>query len=142
MLGPPFDLGELAPPARAIPDLEPVVDAGDDDFAAQFRVLDQRRRKHHAALFVELGLGRAGEEEAVEPPPLLAERIQRGELRLDESIPIRTTEGVEAAVETAGDDDTVRKRLPEPGGKSETVLVIDRVLVRAEEHPGAVTRLP
>ena len=58
-------------------------------------------------------------------------RIQRGESRLDESMPILTTEGEQAAVEAARDDDTVRKCLPELGRKSETVLVIDRVLVSA-----------
>ena len=136
MLRPPFDLGQLFAPCISVPDLQPVAHACDDDFPAQPRMLDQVRRQHHAALFVEVGLGRSGEEEALEPPGLLAERIQRGESRLDESIPIRTTEGVETAVEASRDDDTVRKCLPELGRKSETVFVIDGVLVCAEKHPG------
>src|SRR2546430_2340677 len=81
-----------------IPDLEVVVDSGDDDVPAELRMLDERARQHQPALLVELRLRRAREEEPVEPAPLLAERIQRGELRLDESIPIRTTVGVEAPV--------------------------------------------
>src|SRR5438309_167562 len=79
-------------PGRAIPELEPVVDTRDDDLLAQLRVLDQLSRNHHAALFVELGLGRPGEEVPLQPPPFRAERIQRGESSVDESIPIRTTE--------------------------------------------------
>src|SRR5712691_3291951 len=127
----PFDLCQVAAPGLAVPDLEPVVDAGHDDFPAELRVPDQGGRKHHAALLVEVGLGRRGEEVAVHLTAFLAERIQRGESRLDESSPILTTVGVEAPVEAARDDDTVLEGLPELGGKSETVLVIDRVLVSA-----------
>src|SRR5207245_7345252 len=93
-------------------------------------------------LLVELGLGRRGEEVPLHPARLLAERIQRGEPRLDESIPILTTVGMEALVESARDDETVLEGLAELGGKSETVLVIDGVLVGAEEHPWDRIRLP
>src|SRR5206468_10181715 len=96
----------------------------------------------HAALFVEVGLGRPREEEALDPPPFRAERIHRGESRLDESIPIRTTVGVQAAVEASRDDDTVLEGFSELSRKSETVFVIDRVVVCAEQHPGAWLRLP
>src|SRR5438552_5987244 len=133
----PFHFGQFLAPRGAVPDLQPVVDAGDDDFAAQLGVLDQLGRDHHAALFVELGLGRPREEEALDAPAFRAERIHRGESRLDESIPIRTTVGVQAAVETSRDDDTVLEGFPELGRKSETVFVIDRVVVCAEQHPGA-----
>src|SRR5438874_6165061 len=134
MLRTPFDLRQLLTPGGAIPDLEVVVDAGDDDVAGELRVLDQRARKHQPPLLVELRLRRAGEEEPVEPAPFLAERIQRGELRVDESIPIRTMVGVETTVEAARDDDPLGEGFPELGRKGETVLVIDRVLVLAEEH--------
>jgi hypothetical protein len=108
-----------------------VVDACDDDFPAQLRVLEELGGNHHAALFVEVGLGRPREEEALDPPPFLAERIHRGESRLDESIPIRTTVGVQAAVEASRDDNTVLEGFSELGRKSETVFVIDRVVVCA-----------
>src|SRR5689334_4921807 len=136
MLRTPFDLRQLLTPGGSIPDLEVVVDSGDDDIAPELRVLHQRGGHHQPPLLVELALGRAGEEEPVEPPPFLAERIQRGELRVDESIPIRTTVGVEASVEPARDDDSFREGFPELRRKGETVLVIDRVLVLAEEHLG------
>ena len=94
-------------------------------------MLDELGGDHHAALFVELGFGGPGEEVPLEAPPFRAERIQRGESKLDESIPIRTTEGVEAAIEPPGDDDTLRKVLTELGRKGETVLVIEGVVVCA-----------
>jgi hypothetical protein len=42
ILSTPFDLGELALPGGAVPDLEVVVDPGDDDVAAELRVREQR----------------------------------------------------------------------------------------------------
>ena len=67
-------------------------------------------------------------------PRLLAERIQRGESRLDESIPILTTVGLETPLDASRDDDALGEGFAKLGGKGETVLVIDRVLVRSEEH--------
>src|SRR5512133_387554 len=127
----PFDFGQFLAPGGAVPDLEVVVDTGDDDFPAQLRVLEELGGNHHAALFVEVGLGLPREEEALDPPAFLAERIHRGESRLDESIPIRTTVGVQAAVEASRDDHTVLEGFSELGRKSETVFVIDRVVVCA-----------
>ena len=83
---------------------------------------------------VELGLGGAGEHVALHPARLLAERIQRGESRLDESSPILTTVGVEAAFEATGDEDALSECLPELGRESKAILVIERVFVLAEEH--------
>src|ERR671939_1582051 len=56
MLRTPFDLCQLAPPGVAIPDLEVVVNARDDDVAAQLRVLEERGRDPDAPLLVELRL--------------------------------------------------------------------------------------
>ena len=96
-------------PRFAIPDLDVVPQSRDDDLSAELRVCEQRRRDHHAALFVELGLGRTGEEEALDLARLLAERIQRGESRLDESIPILTTVGLEAPIDALRDDEPSAK---------------------------------
>jgi hypothetical protein len=60
---------------------------------------------------------------------LRAERIQRGQSRLDESTPILTTVGVQASVEAPRDDDSVFEGFSELGRKSETVLVIESVVV-------------
>src|SRR6187200_250712 len=64
-LGAPFDLGELATPGLAVPDLEPVPQAGDDDVLGQLGVLQQRCRQCDAPLAVELAVERAAEEVAL-----------------------------------------------------------------------------
>src|SRR5690348_7714917 len=74
ILSTPFDLGELALPGCAVPDLEVVVDPGDDDVAAELRVLEQRGRDAHPPLAVRRRLAGAGIEVAMHPPPLLAQR--------------------------------------------------------------------
>src|SRR5205809_6721901 len=61
ILSTPFDLDELALPGGAVPDLEVVVDPGDDDVAAELRVLEQSGRNAHTALLVRRLLARAGE---------------------------------------------------------------------------------
>ena len=60
----PFDLGDLATPGGAVPDLEVVVDSGDDDVAVELRVREERRRDEHTALAVGRRVGRAGQEVA------------------------------------------------------------------------------
>src|SRR5437762_4977341 len=133
----PFDLGELAPPGGAVPDLEVVVDARDDDVAPELRVLEQRGRKTDPALLVELRLGRAGEEEPLHPPAALAERVQRAEALLDDTLPVLARVREEAAVHAPGHDDPLGEPVPELRRQREPVLVVDRVLVLAEKHRGA-----
>ena len=58
-----------------------------------------------AALLVELRLRRAGEEEALHPAALLAQRVERREPRLDERVPVGARVGEEAAVHAARHDD-------------------------------------
>src|SRR5205085_11554074 len=98
ILCPPFDLGELAPPAGAVPDLEVVVDACDDDVATELRVLEQRAGKSDAPLLVELALGRGGEEEALHAPAPLAERVEGAETLTDDPLPGVARIGEEAPV--------------------------------------------
>src|SRR5439155_20493451 len=126
-LSTPFDLGELALPGCAIPDLEVVVDPGDDDVAAELRVGDQCRWKAHAALLVRRRLARAGEEMALHLAAFLAQRMERGEGRVAVSRPAVGRPGPETAVEAAGDDHAVLERLPELRRKCQTVLVVDRM---------------
>jgi hypothetical protein len=134
----PFDSFQLPPPGGAVPDLEMVVDADDDHLPAQLRVLEQMRGHRHAALFVGDVLGRPGEEVPLQAPRALAERIQRGESRLDESSPIRTTVGEDALLEAARENDPVAECLAELCGESETILLIYEVLERADEQLGLV----
>src|SRR4051812_2134037 len=134
MLRTPFDLCKLAAPRVAIPDLEVVVDTRDDDVAAQLRVLQQRGRKADAPLLVELALRCAGEEEALHPAALLAQRVERCQTALDEVIPVLARVREEASVHAAGHDDAAFERLPKAGRQGEPVLVVDRVLMFTEKH--------
>src|SRR5213592_3387874 len=106
ILSTPFDLGELAPPGGAVPDLEVVVDARDDDVAAELRVLGERGRDADPPLLVELRL-RGAEEEALHPAALLAQRVERREPPLDEPVPVVARVREQAPVHAAGHDDPV-----------------------------------
>src|SRR4051812_16291436 len=66
MLRAPFDGLQLLAPRGAVPDLEVVVDAGDDDLAREARGADQGRRQHHPALLVEVDLRGRREEVALD----------------------------------------------------------------------------
>src|SRR4051812_29192537 len=115
MLRTPFDLGELAPPRGAIPDLEVVVDTRDDDVADELRVLQQRTGDPDPALLVELSLRRPRIEVALEPAGLLAERVELREPRLDRPRPVGPRVRVEAPVEAPAHDHTFGEGLPEAG---------------------------
>src|SRR5512146_1931152 len=137
ILSTPFDLGELALPGGAVPDLEAVVDPGNDDVAAELRVREQCGGDAHASLLVRRRLAGAGEEMPVHPPTLLTERMQRGEGGVAVVLPALGRPGPEAAVEAARHDDPVLERPAELRRKRESVLVVDRVLVLAEKHGAA-----
>ncbi len=105
----PFHLVQLLAPLGAIPDLEVVVDAGDDDVPSEPGVPVQSGRHEHAPLLVELRLGRAGEEEPLQLARLLAERVERRERATGtERVPVARAIDVEAAVDAARDDDAAR----------------------------------
>src|ERR1700757_2472547 len=87
ILSTPFDLGELALPLGAVPDLEVVVDPGDDDVAAELRVREQGRRDAHPPLFVRRRLAGAGEEMTLHLAAFLAQRVERPEDRLAVVLP-------------------------------------------------------
>src|SRR5689334_17274801 len=111
----PFENLDVVAPGGAVPDLQVVVDAGDDDLSLDAGVARERRRQHHAALLVGLGLGRAGEEEAVHQASLSAERVEPGQATLDQPLPARLGIAVETPVHTARDDEPAGKRLAKLG---------------------------
>src|SRR5207245_11654893 len=111
-------------------------DARDDDVAAELRVFEQGPGNPDPALLVELTLRRPGIEVALQPATLLAQRVELLETRLDRPGPVGARIGVQAAVQAAAHDHALRERLPEAGRQREAALVIDRVLVLAEKHPG------
>src|SRR6059058_2812109 len=90
---------QLSAPRSAIPDLEPVAHSDEDDLAAQPGVLDQRGRQHHAPLLVGHRLDRARVVEPLENARLVAERIEPGEARLDQLLPIVRGVGLETRIE-------------------------------------------
>src|SRR5215467_5294913 len=110
ILSTPFDLGELALPGGAVPDLEAVVDPGHDDVAAELRVGEQRRRDAHPSLLVRRRLARTGEEMTLHLAAFLAQGMQAREDRLAVVLPARRRPGPEATVEAAGDDAAVFER--------------------------------
>src|SRR5436190_5650009 len=94
----PFHLRDVLLPRRSVPDLEVVAHPRDHDLAADPCVLGERRRQHHAALLVGLGLGGAREEIAVHQAALPAEWVEPGQPFLDEPLPGRLGIAVETPV--------------------------------------------
>ena len=137
----PFDLVQLLAPGGAIPDLQVVPHSGDDDVPAELSVLDESGRNHHAPLLVELGLGRAEKKNRCMRRRLLAERVELGEPRLDERVPVVLAVGVEAPVHAAREHDALGERCAKPGRQREPVLVVDGVLVFAEKHVWGTTAI-
>src|SRR6266404_4010519 len=133
MLRTPFGLGDLTPPGGAVPNLEVVVDARDDDVAAELRVFHQSGGDTDPALLVELPFDSAGVEEAPELTGLAAELVEQVESRLDRAHPLGAGIRVQASVHAAAHDDSVPEGLPELGRQGEAVLVVDRMVVFTEE---------
>src|SRR3954451_6294243 len=138
-LGAPFDLGELAAPGLAVPDLEPVPQAGDDDVLGQLGVLEQRRRQRDAALAVELAVQRAAEEVALQEAAPPGEAVEPVALRVHVVVPAAGRPDRDAAVEPAGADDAVREVLSQPCGQRDAVLVVQPLLELTEEHTFPLT---
>ena len=112
-----------------------VVDARDDDLALEAGVLERapaarargpacRARPRPAPAKKKRCSSRAS----------LRERVERREPRLDQSLPVSPRVDGEAPVEPAREDDSAGERLAKPRRQREPVLVVDRVLVLADEH--------
>src|SRR5215210_9160802 len=138
MLCAPFDLFQLLAPRVPVPDLRTVADTGDDDLAPETRGLEQGAGKGHAALLVRLVLGGAGVVVAVHLPGLLAERVERVEPGAHQPLPLLARVGGQTSLQPAGNHHSSGEGLAELGRKRESVLVIDRVVVRAEKHQDPV----
>src|SRR5579862_746432 len=100
----PFELALVLAPPRAIPDLEMVVDTGNDDLAFDPGLPEQVRRQQDAPLLVDLARHRACEEVALHHPRLATERVEPAD-PAHLTLPLPLGVGVEAAVEACGDDD-------------------------------------
>src|SRR5256714_5004563 len=129
----PFDCLPLVAPGGAVPDLEMVVDACHGHVAADAGALEQVGRNHDPPLPVELRLDAGSEEEPLHRPRLAAERVERAHA-LGELGPLGSGVDVEAAVESARDHDPVAELVALAGGQREPVLVVQGVLVLAQQH--------
>src|ERR671914_1071854 len=98
MLRTPFDLVELPPPGFAIPDLQVIVDPGDDDVPLEACVAEQGCRNHDPSLLVQLRFGRTGEEVALQLSAFAAERVELRDARLEPLQPVAARIRVEAPV--------------------------------------------
>ncbi len=118
------------------------MDPGDNDFPLEAGVAEQGSWNHDPSLLVQLRLGRAGEEVALQLAALAAERIETRDARLEPLLPVGPRVRVQAAVHAARDDDALGQRVSEPGRKGEPVLVVDGVFVLSEQHVRAISGLP
>src|SRR5439155_11380497 len=137
----PFDLVQVRAPLRAVPDLEVVVDARHGHLPADAGAHQERGREHHPPLLVELRRRRPGEEVALHHACLPAERVERAD-PAGEPLPVVAGVRVEAAVHPARDDDGRAQMLPQLGRERETVLVVEGVLMFAEQHGPLAPTLP
>src|SRR5688500_1755074 len=133
-LRPPFDIFQLGLPGGAVPDLEELADARDDDVAREAGLPQETGRKGHASLLVELRLGTGREEITPHLARLAAELIEAGQLRAHEIVPALTRVHGETGIDSPRDDHTAREGLAKAGREREPVLVVDGVLVLAEEQ--------
>jgi hypothetical protein len=111
-----------------------VTKPGDDDLTSEARVLGKRGRHHHTPLLVELGLGRACEDEAAHLPGLFRERAEALHASSDELVPVRARVHDKASVHAPRHDHLVGQRLAKLRREREPVLVIDGVVVLAKKH--------
>src|SRR5581483_2231153 len=129
----PFLLVRLRPPPLAVPDLEVVVDPRHDDVPLDRGVLEQAGRDHEPPLPVELAGRGEGEEVALHETGALRELVEVLD-PLGEPLPLGARPGVEAAVQAPRDDDPVLERPAQLGREGEAVLLVEGVLMFAEQH--------
>jgi hypothetical protein len=142
MFGAPFDGVQVTLPGVRAPQLEVVVVARDDDLALEARVAREDGRNENSALRVEIRLGRPREEERAEISRFARERVERGDPVLDAHLPGLPWVHGDVAVEPAGEDDAGTERIAKAARQREPALLVDRVLVGADEHRPGVWPTP
>src|SRR6187551_882987 len=142
MFGAPFDGMQVLLPGGWAPQLEVVVVAGHDDLALEAGMAGEGGRDEHPALSVQVGLGRPREEERPQLARLARERVERGDAVLDAHLPGLPRVHRDVAVEPAREHDTGTERVAEAARQREPALLVDRVLVGADEHRPRVWPIP
>src|SRR5919107_313755 len=125
--------GVVVGPGAAVPDLEAVAGAGDDDVLPERPVLEQEARHHHAAGGVELGVERVRGEVAVELACGLRERVEPGERATHVLVERLRRPDLHAALDALRQHDALTERGPELGRDREPVLGVEGVVEGAAE---------
>ena len=128
-LSTPFDLLELLPPGGAVPDLEVIAHARDDDLP-----LEAACSTSGAGTITRPCLSSSASDALANMKRLiwrdsLLKGIEPGEPALDERRPALARVDDETPVHAAGKHDPVREGLPELGRKGQSVLVVECVVV-------------
>src|SRR5262245_16156430 len=134
MIRAPFDRAQVLLPGGAVPDLEVVVDARDDDVPAEPGMACEGWWDEDASVPVELGVGGTREEEPPQLAGLPRERVEGGEPCLDRLAPGGPRVDGDVAVEALREDDAAGQALAKAGRERDPALVVDGVLVLAEEQ--------
>src|SRR5438445_2476229 len=116
------DLALLLVPALAVPDLDRVLVADQDDVLLQTGVLEQRLRKHDAPGGVQPPVETACVEEALERAHVLVEGVPRGERALGEALPARCRPDRYAGVELFRENDSIGQGTSEPCRDRQSIL--------------------
>src|SRR5262249_44618672 len=131
---PPFDGVEVLGPGVAVPDLEVVVDTDDDDLALEPRPRRELGRHEDAALLVGQRVDDTGEEESLQLTGLARKGVEPGQTLLDDARPALAWIHVEVRVDALADHDAAPQQIAKPRRQREPALLVDRMLVFAEEH--------
>src|SRR3954447_22213531 len=125
--------GVVVGPGAAIPDLEALAGAGDDDLLAQAGMLEQEGGDHHAPGGVEVGVERVGAEEPRELARLGRERVHALQGTAGVGLEVARRPHLHAALDALGKDDAVRQRSTELRRDGEPVLRVEAVVEGAAE---------
>ena len=129
-----IDRAQVLLPGGAVPDLEVVIDARDDDVPAEAGMPCEGWWDEDASVPVELGIGGTREEEAPQLAGLPRERVESGEPCLDCLAPGVARVDRDVAVQPFRQDHAGCQALAKTGREREPALVVDGVLVLAEEQ--------
>src|SRR6476646_3775964 len=142
MFGAPFDGMQVLLPGGWAPQLEVVVVAGHYYFALEAGMAGEGGRDEHPALSVQVGLGRPREEERPQLARLARERVERGDAVLDAHLPGLPRVHRDVAVEPAREHDPGTQRVAEAARQRDPALLVDRVVVGADEHRPRMWPIP
>src|SRR4051794_20158577 len=105
--------GVVVGPCAAVPHLQAVAGAGDDDLLAQHAVLEQDGGDHHAPGGIEIGVEGVGAEEALQLARVRRQRVHALQRAGGVSLEALGGPDLHAALDALGKDDALRQRSTE-----------------------------